>query len=249
MLAMRYRGSRGLVVLTFAILAWASLGAHAHAQRRRRDRDREPQAPGGGTLVIQSSQDGAEVFVDEQPVGTTPLEPLSLAPGSHTLRVRLPGYTEHTDVVRIDPGQRTEVPVDLLPLSQVLSVVTDPPGAHVYVDGTFMGETPVEFDMLEGQHSVRVVLRDYEEAIRQVEARAGSRDELAIELTPLPEDQRVGAVHETQWYEEPVTWIAVGGGAAAVAITIAIVVVATSSSASQVDEFCAPGCIRHQVPW
>ncbi|MDQ3035930.1 MAG: PEGA domain-containing protein [Myxococcota bacterium] len=240
--------TRAALGVTIAALAWVALSAPAEAQRRRgRDRAR---AETTGTLVVQGSQPGAEVFVDEQPVGTTPLEPLTLAPGSHTLRVRLPGYTEHTDVFRIEPGQATEVPIDLIALSELLSVVTEPPGAHVYVDGNFMGETPVEFDLLEGAHSLRVTSRGFEETIREIEARAGRREEISIDLVALPEGELGDGPRVTQWYEEPVTWIAVGGGAVAIAIVIAVVAVVTSgSSTSQLDQFCAPGCIRHDTPW
>lgn len=238
---------RAAIGWMIATLAWASMGAPAEAQRRR---GRDRAEPRQGTLVVQGSQPGAEVLVDEQPVGQTPLEPLSLAPGSHTLRVRLPGYTEYTDVFRIEPGQATEVAVDLIALSQVLSVVTEPPGGHVYIDGNFMGEAPVEFDLLEGAHSLRITSRGYEETIREIEARAGSREELRIDLVALPEGALDDTPHVTQWYEEPVTWIAVGGGAVAIAVTIAIVaVVVGGSSTSQLDQFCAPGCIRHDTPW
>jgi hypothetical protein len=224
---------------------------HAGAQRRRGGRERsEALAPSEGTLVVQATQEGAEVFVDEERVGTTPIEPLRLAPGAHTLRVRLPGYTEYSDVVHVVAGQVTEVPVDLFPLAHVLSIVTEPAGARVFVDGNFMGETPVEVDLLEGTHSIRLTLRGYEDAIREVQARAGNREELRVELVPLPP----GALERserTEWYEEPVTWIAIGGGAVAVAVAIVILSVTTSSGPSQIDQFCAlpGGCVRLEPRW
>lgn len=230
-----------LVLLGLALSALVP--ATAEAQRRRRGGD----AGARGTLVIQTTHEGAEVLVDEELVGTTPLDPIALSPGSHTLRVRLPGYTEYTDVVQIAAGQTNEVPVDLLALSEVLEVTTTPPGAHVYVDGNFMGESPVELDLIEGTRSLRIVLRGYHEVIREVEARAGSRDELSLELEALPPDALLGGPDTTEWYEEPITWIAIGGGAVALAVIIAVVaVVTTDSSQSQIDAFCASpgGCIR-----
>jgi hypothetical protein len=190
MTSMRLLATRAVLGALVATLAWAALSAPVDAQRRRRGR-----APAEGTLVVQGTQPGAEVLVDDQLVGTTPLDPVTLAPGSHTLRVRLPGYTEYTDVVSIASGRPTEVAVDLFPLSQVLAVTTEPPGAHVYVDGNFMGESPVEFDLLEGTHSLRVTSRGFEEAIREVEARAGSREEINLQLVALPE----GSLDDERW--------------------------------------------------
>jgi hypothetical protein len=230
-----------------AVAFLALLVTSAEAQRRRRP---APAPAGSGTLIISSTQEGAEVFVDEQRVGTTPLEPLSLAPGAHTLRVRLPGYTEYADVVHVAAGTPTEVQVDLFPLAQVLSIVTEPAGARVFVDGSFMGETPVEVDLLEGRRSIRLTLRGYEEVIREVNARAGTREELRVALTPLPPGYDEGP-RETQWYEEPVTWIAIGGGAAAVAVAIAIIAAATSAGPSEIEQFCGMpgGCIRLDPRW
>lgn len=233
-------------VMLVALVSAALPAAGAEAQRRRA---REP-AP--GTLVLEASQEGAEVLVDEEVVGTTPLAPLPLTPGSHTLRVRLPGHTEFTDVVRIEPGQPAEVSVDLLPLSHALSVVTEPPGAHVYVDGDFMGDTPVELDLLEGTHSVRVTQRGYRDALREIEARAGTRDELRLTLEAIPEEMLSDTPDTTEWYEEPVTWIAIGGGAVAIAVAITVIaVVASDSSQSELDGFCAQpgGCFRVETRW
>ena len=238
---------RAALAALVGALVWSALAAPADAQRRRPAR-----APAPGTLVLQSTQSGAEVFVDEQPVGTTPLDPLSLAPGSHTLRVRLAGYTEFTDVVHVAPGQSTEVVVDLLPLSQLLSVVTEPPGAHVYIDGNFMGDTPVEFDLLEGSHSLRIAHRGHADVVRELEARAGTREELQLTLEALPAEMLSDTPDTTEWYEEPATWIAIGGGAVAIAVAITVIaVVTTSESESELQSFCElpGGCFRVETPW
>lgn len=230
------------------LVACAVLSVTAEAQRSsRRTRGRaEPR----GTLVIEANLEGAEVFVDDGLVGLTPLEPFAIATGSHTLRVRLPGHTEFTDVVRIGANRSTRIVVDLLPLSEVLSIVSEPEGAHVYVDGNFMGETPATLELLEGVHSIRLVRRGFEEVIRQVDAEPGRRDELLIQLVALPDGEEDGAVNSTEWYEEPLPWIGIGSGAVAIAVTIAIVAAVTSgSSTSELDQFCAPGCIRHSPSW
>lgn len=241
MTSMRLRAC-ALATLGLFLLAAPS---GADAQRRRR-----VQAPSEGSIVIQSEVQGAEVIVDERPVGTTPLDPIAVAPGSHTIRVRMPGYTEYTDVVQVQAGRATDVAVELLPLSHVLSVTTEPAGAHVFVDGTFMGETPVEFDVLEGTHALRLVLHGYEEVVRQVEARAGTRSALHFDLVAQPGAGPATGPRLAQWYEEPVTWVAVGGGAVAIALVVSIVAVAASSSSgSQIDAFCAEGCIRHVPAW
>lgn len=237
----------GLVV---AALVLAAPAGSAEAQRRRRDRERdrteEAAAPVGttGTLSFTGDYEGAEVLIDEHFIGTMPLDPLPVDAGSHTVRVRLPGYSEYTDVVTVVAGQATEVWIDMLALSEALTVITTPPGAHVFVDGTFLGDTPTDVDLREGERVLRLVLPGYEEVTRTVTAVAGANDLLSVELVPIPEDDG------EQWYESPVTWGAIGGGVAAVVLVVVIAAVATSSSGTQLDQFCAGGmqpCIRVSV--
>ncbi len=239
-------------------VAWASIFAIAIAcalpsvgvAQRRRDRDRD-RGPARGTLVVTCPQAGAEVLVDEALVGTTPIDALELDAGSHTLRVRLPGYSEYTDVVTITRGDTAEVAVELFALSEVLHVVSDPPGARVFVDGNFMGETPVEVELLEGAHSLRLTLRGYHEIIRELAATAGAREEVSLTLEALPASAlgEDGTPRQPEWYEEPVTWIAVGGGALAIAAIVVIVVIATSATGETVQGLCGQMCDTLYRPW
>lgn len=234
---------------TIAVLLPAS---NADAQRRRRrdrDRDREETVEAApaeteGALMFTGDYAGAEVLVDEAPVGTMPLDPVMVAPGSHTLRIRLAGYSEYTDVVTVVAGEITDVWVDMIALSEVLAVETTPEGAHVFVDGTFLGDTPTEVELIDGERTLRLVLPGFEEITRTVTAVAGTHDTLTLTLNAIPEDDG------EQWYESPITWGAVGGGVALVVLIIVIVAVTTQSSGSQLDQFCAGGthaCIRLDV--
>lgn len=233
---------RALVSSVVALLALSALAASpetAEAQRRRRRR-------GPATLVIQTTLRGAEVLVDEEIVGVTPLEdPIRLTPGSHTIRVRKPGYTEYTDVVRARPGQRIELPVDLFALSMVLTVRTDPEEARVFVDGTFRGTTPIEIELIEGERSIRITHPTHREVIRQVVAAAGQTEVLDLTLEPLPPSE-VGSPG-AEWYEDPFVWVGVGAGAAVVAIAIVVLAVVLGQGGSQIDAFCPPessNCLR-----
>lgn len=228
---MRARTLVVLAVVGSVVLACAD----AEAQRRR---------PRVGHLVLEGDQPGAEVYVDAELIGTMPLEPIELTAGEHTLRVTRPGYTELTEVVRIRPRRETTIEVSLLPISMVLSVVTEPEGAQLFVDGRFSGETPLEIDLLEGEHSIRVTRAGYQEVVRTIQARAGQNEVLELELENLPEEEMralVGPPPEAEWYEEPLTWVLIGGSAVALAAGILLIVALTSEDPTQVDQFCMGG--------
>lgn len=186
--------------------------------------------------MLQSPIEGAEVLIDEEVVGTTPLDPVELEPGAHTLRVRRGGYTEFASVVEIQAGEAHQVLVDMMALAMVLTVTTAPGEASVFVDGTFRGTSPLELELSEGEHSVRVTAPRYREAIRQVTARAGQTDTLSVELEALP--QEMLEARPTEWYEEPVTWILIGGGVALATVAVVLTVFFLTQP-SQLEDFDA----------
>ena len=186
--------------------------------------------------MLEATTEGAEVLLDENTVGFTPLDPQTLPPGSHTIRVRRPGFTEFDDVVQIRAGETTTVSVDMMALAMVVTVRSTPEEARVFVDGTFRGSTPIELELIEGEHSIRVASPRYHEAIRTITAIAGQTDMINVELEALPEDMLHPRTPE--WYEEPLTWILIGGGAVVVGVTIALIAFFASDQGSQFDDFC-----------
>jgi serine/threonine-protein kinase len=68
--------------------------------------------PEGGTLRLHVVP-WAEVTLDGRPVGTTPLKPLSLAPGVHTVRLQHPDYRPLQKKVNVRAGEVFVLEVDL----------------------------------------------------------------------------------------------------------------------------------------
>lgn len=91
-------------------------------------------------VAIQSQPSGASVFLDEQPLGETPLDRVELKGHNPMLRVKLTGYlTQHH---RIQEGE-TSVKILLKKPPHFISVITEPPGAQVFLNGSFAGATPI----------------------------------------------------------------------------------------------------------
>jgi serine/threonine protein kinase len=68
-----------------------------------------------GSLQVASRPSGAQVFVDDNLIGTTPLLLSNVAAGSRHLRVELSGYKVWTTSVRIEPSGRFRVSASLEP--------------------------------------------------------------------------------------------------------------------------------------
>ena len=68
-----------------------------------------------GHLVIESVPEGARVFVNQQAVGSTPIELPDLPAGSRAVRVEADGYELWSASVRVVAQQRTRVTANLQP--------------------------------------------------------------------------------------------------------------------------------------
>ena len=71
----------------------------------------DPNAAGG--LFAITRPVGAQVFVDNKPIGTTPLFMSQLSPGSHEVRLELPGFSTYSSSIQVDPNKRFRLAVQL----------------------------------------------------------------------------------------------------------------------------------------
>jgi hypothetical protein len=62
--------------------------------------------PDTATLTIASDVPGAQVFLDRQFVGVTPLTARDIAPCQHQLNVSAPGFDNHAQTIDLTPGPR-----------------------------------------------------------------------------------------------------------------------------------------------
>ncbi len=111
-------------------------------------------APKVGTAVLESLPSGAQLLVDGQPMGTTPLT-TTLPAGTHRVDFKYRGKTRTMDVVVPQGGRAAEL-VDWTPKTTGrLQVNSEPAGARVVVDNVARGVTPLTLDDLAlGTHSV-----------------------------------------------------------------------------------------------
>jgi len=87
------------------------------AARREPARKPAPSSPAGtpapveaaptvGTLHIDSDVPGAQVFIDREYIGATPVTAPNVKPGSHRLNVSAQGYEGVADTIEVAPGPR-----------------------------------------------------------------------------------------------------------------------------------------------
>ena len=148
-------------------------------------------APGWAAIRLDSSPSGAELRVDDQLVGTTPLT-VDIDRGERNLELKLAGYKAWRQPLVVEPGVAQQLPVVALVKSDgLIDVRSSPSGAAVTVDGRFRGETPLELELAPGR-SYRVSLSKagYAPVTRTVEPTSGQDTSLSVTL-----EGRLGVVH------------------------------------------------------
>ena len=113
----------------------------------------EAPEPIYGTLIVNSTPVGADIFVDDQFVGTT-TETISVLVGQRNVSVKRTGYNTENRIVTIkeDEPARVELKLnDIIPIT-----ITSTPNATLYIDGKQVGKTPWSDKVIAGEHKVKL---------------------------------------------------------------------------------------------
>lgn len=153
--------------------------------------------PTTGVLLVASDVLEAEVTVDGKPVGKVPVLVEKLAPGKHSVEVKAAGFKAQTREVVLVAGKTFKLTVRLKPSTE-LSVVSEPPGVEVWVDGVKRGNAPQTIgDLKPGKHVVEGRLEAYKTVQKTVELSEGKVTNVKLTLVALPAKPRTGALRVT----------------------------------------------------
>jgi hypothetical protein len=144
--------------------------------------------PAGGTLTIDTRSVSAEVLVDAERRGVTPLT-LSLTAGAHTIIVRTESE-ERVVPLTIAAGANVHQYFEMKAAEPAVllgrvSVATDPPGAKVAVDGRPIGTSPLTVGDLTAEEHKVTVTSGGESTERTVMVTAGGTASVMFSLTKV----------------------------------------------------------------
>ena len=102
--------------------------------------------PAWSYLTLESDPNGAQVSMDGQEHGATPLK-LELLQGSHTIVLTKQDYLNEEIEIESIAGQDSTAVVQLTPSPADIQVTSNPAGASVMVNDKYAGSTPVQLKL------------------------------------------------------------------------------------------------------
>ena len=132
-----------------------------------------------GFLDISSLPVKADVYLNGKHYGTTPRIISNLLIGEYTLKLEKEGCASVTKNIVIEENQ-TLTMKEQLPTGKEVTIKTDNTGDKIYVDGNYVGTTPLTTNLGYGKHDIKAT-RGTQTAVKTVEVKTTSvRDEFVL---------------------------------------------------------------------
>jgi hypothetical protein len=153
-----------------------------------------------GSLFVDSTPRGADVYVDGNYQGTSPVTVGALSAGSHQVELHLAGYEVLTSTVNVAAGQGTVINQVLISHSSLsgtgsIDITSSVPGALVYLDGTYKGssQSGKVFNVISvspGSHTLLLHLPGYTDFTQTVQVNSGQISYINAIFTASPLGQQ-----------------------------------------------------------
>lgn len=141
-----------------------------------------------GLVLAESFPNDAEVLVDNVFRGKTPALLTDLPAGQHRILLKKDGYESKETILNIQAESDRQpklISLELRSLLTAIKIISTPEKAKVYLDGSYVGDSPQSIqNVLAGKHMVRVELDGYEPF--QQEAEVKGKEEYTVNA-PLQE--------------------------------------------------------------
>ena len=141
--------------------------------------------PAWADINISSVPVTADIFIDDELIGTTPLV-AEVMQGAHNIRVKRAGYKAWHDDIKINANEAMTLDeIILVPADALISLQSRPSQASVTLNGEYRGLTPLEIALTPGETvDIRFLKQGYHRESKQVTAVSGDEKQFIANLKP-----------------------------------------------------------------
>jgi hypothetical protein len=138
-----------------------------------------------GSLDVVSNVDGSFVYLDYGYKGTTPLKIDNVPVGSHTIEISADKYYTYGETIAVEANKTTYVDAFLEEKPGSAYVESAPSGAEVFIDGCYIGTTPLKiFNLISGTYTLTLKHPGYLDETKYINVYP---DETVAELVTMQE--------------------------------------------------------------
>ena len=151
------------------------------------------------SLSVRTEPAGASILLDGKPPESSANNFTHVPFGTHRLSATLPDYYPIREEVQIRKGMAPEIRLQLKPIEEIaaLSIITEPPGAAILLDGKTPQSSPNTFTHVPfGAHQLTAALADYVPLKQEIQVRKGMVPQIHLQLTPKQELDTLSVVTE-----------------------------------------------------
>lgn len=142
------------------------------------------------TLVIRATPENSDIYIDNEKIGTGYASKAVSIGMEHRWKVQCPDYFPKEGAKLFSGRCEESIDVELDPNFGYITVVSDPAGAELYVDGKKVGTTPYMFEHIgRGQHRIEVKKEKYTPYVNVVNVKIGETiqfNDVKLEAVRVP---------------------------------------------------------------
>jgi serine/threonine protein kinase len=139
-------------------------------------------------VTVNSDPSDAEIRINGQLKGKTPLNITDMAPGNYNVHIKKDGFEKYNDKIKLTSGQNDVFLAELSPLTGGINLTTEPPSARILLDGKEVSKskTPVKLDKIPiGKHKIEIQKKGYASVTKEIEIKRDEITETNIQLVQL----------------------------------------------------------------
>jgi len=144
--------------------------------------------PEFSSIYVISQPSDAEIFIDGNFSGKSNIAIQKITPGSHNIKLRKFGFDDYQTSIVVTQEKRSEVNVTLRPQDGILNVDSTPVKGSVYLDGSYVGDTPYIAKTPQGLHKLEIKSPAFASAMQEIDLIFEGQT-LVFELIPLAQSE------------------------------------------------------------
>jgi serine/threonine protein kinase len=163
------------------------------------EKETEP-ASANASMSFQSNPNGAEIWINRELFGTTPMGLQELKPGIFLIEIKKDGYERFQERIELDKGMKEVIEATLIPFTGGLSITKDPPSAIILLDGKKYVDNHSPLvdlkNIIVGKHRIEIVKSGFSSFIEEVEIKKNEIIQLNTRLVQL---EGTLSIHVRPW--------------------------------------------------